>query len=76
MYCFTSLAGKIIHQPDRVKVTIHGKGGNLISIEKETDVPVAVSKDSISKTLDCRFIYIHFEPADYNLLIKGLFLLH
>ena len=70
VYCFTSLAGKTIYQPDHVKVTIHGKGGNPISIEKATDVPVAVSKDSISKTLDCPFIYINFEPGDSNLLIQ------
>ena len=70
VYCFTSLAGKTIRQPDHVKVTIRGEGGNLISVEKETDVPVAVSKDSISKTLDCPFIYINFEPADSNLLIQ------
>ena len=29
VYCFTSLAGKTIRQPDRVNVTICAKGGNV-----------------------------------------------
>ena len=70
MYCFTSLAGKTIRQSDRVKVTVHPIGGNIISVEKKTDVPVGVSQYSVSKEVDCQFLYIEFEPTDSNLIVR------
>ena len=70
VYCFTSLAGKTIRKPDCVNITVRPKGGNIISVEKKTDVPVGVSQYSISTKLDCQFLYMQFEPTDSNLIVR------
>ena len=73
VYCFTSLAGKTICKPDRVKVTLHPSGGNIICVEKKTDVPVGVSQYSNSKDLDCQYLYIEFKPTDSNQTVREIF---
>ena len=73
MYCFTSLAGKTICKPDHMKVTVCPSGGNIICVEKKTDVPVRVSQYSISKEADCQYLYIEFEPTDSNQKVREIF---
>ena len=63
VYCFTSLARESIQHPNHVRIELAEQGGNQITVEKKTDVPVAISKNSISQALDCQFILIVLKPT-------------
>ena len=45
---------------------------NIICVEKKTDVPVGVSQYSISKDLDCQYLYIEFKPTDSNQTVREI----
>ena len=63
VYCFTLLARESIRHPDRLRIELAEQGANEITVEKKTDVPVAISKNSISQALDCQFVLIVLKPT-------------